>query len=139
MADRENPKFKVLIKPQFDKDHQAASLDIVLTIESPDLVEGSIIVSFPSVARAKISEDNIKFIDEKGELSTVYRILDSGAGPSWTAGRQTSGDMRLSYCALPSHDNPLKPQEQSLNLYFDHGGLLGSGLIFIPTPPTDKI
>jgi hypothetical protein len=102
---------------------------------SPGLTEGSTIVPFPSNVKPTISKDGIKFTEERGEIVTVYRALETGAGPSWTVGRQTSGDVKLVYCALPSADEGLKPQEQSLSLHYDNGGLLGSGLTFIPSLP----
>jgi hypothetical protein len=46
MSDQGKPKLKVFIKPQFDEAHEPVGLDVVLSIESPDLAEGSPIVSF---------------------------------------------------------------------------------------------
>jgi hypothetical protein len=76
MFDRKKPEFQVHIKPRFDEAQQAVRLDIVLTIESLDVVQGSTIVSFPSLIRPTIFENDIKFTDEKGELSTAYKALD---------------------------------------------------------------
>jgi hypothetical protein len=133
MSEQDRPKFKVLIKPQFDEAHQADGFYVVITIESQALVEGSIAVSFPSMVKPIVFKDGIKFLDENGELPTVYKAPDGGAGPTWAIGRQTFGCLQLEYNVLPSSDN------LSVGLYADHGGLLGSGLTFIPTPAVGKI
>ncbi|KAE9368515.1 hypothetical protein N431DRAFT_428298 [Stipitochalara longipes BDJ] len=131
MSDQEKPEFKVLIKPQFNEAHQAVGLGIVLFIESPELSQGSTIISFPSTIQPTISKHGIKFIDETGELPTICKPLDNGH--SWTAGRQTLGQLKLEYSVLPSSE------KTSLGLYRDRGGLLGSGLAIIATPPTGKV
>lgn len=104
-----------------------------MTIESLELPEGFTIVSFPSIIKTTIFKDSIKVSDEKGELPTAYTALDNDAGPSWVAGRQILGEVKLVYSVAPSSD------KTSLSLCCDHGGLLGSGLTFIPTPPHRKI
>jgi hypothetical protein len=131
MADQGEPKFKVLIKPQFDDAHQANGFHIVLTVESTELAEGSTAVSFPSIVKPMISKDGVKFMDEKGQLPTAYKTPTRGAGPSWTVGRQTFGALKLEYNVLPSSD-----KRSPVGLYADHEGLLGSGLAFLPTPLT---
>jgi hypothetical protein len=133
MSDQEKPKFQVHIKPQFDEAQQAVRLDIVLTIESLELDGGSTIVSFPSIIKPTISENGIKFTDEKGELSTVHKALDNNTSTSWVATRQTVGEVKLKYSVRPSSD------KTSLGLYRDYGGLLGSGLACIPTPAANTI
>lgn len=132
MSDEEAPKFKVLIKPRFDQAHQAIGLDVLLTIESPALEEGSTITSFPSLVKPTIYEDGIKFTDQGGELEVVGNKQSNGTGLSWTVGRQTLGEVKLEYSVLPSSD------KAPLGLHCDHGGLLGSGLTFIPQPPAGE-
>lgn len=132
MSDQESPKFTALIKPQFDEAHQAIGLDIILSIESLELADGSIVVSFLSIVKPTVSKDGLKFIDKKGELPTSCKALNNGTGLSWTVGRQTFGDVKLEYSILASSD------KTSLGLYSDQGGLLGSGLTFVPTPPAGK-
>lgn len=133
MSDQGKPKLKVFIKPQFDEAHEPVGLDVVLSIESPDLAEGSPIVSFLSIVKPAIKKDEVKCSDEEGELPTTYNVLDNGAGLSWTVGRQTCGEVKLEYNVLPSSGKTL------LGLCCDQEGLLGSGLAIIPTPPADKI
>lgn len=133
MSDQGKPKLKVFIKPQFDEAHEPVGLDVVLSIESPDLAEGSPIVSFLSIVKPAIKKDGVKCSDEEGELPTTYNALDNGAGLSWTVGRQTCGEVKLEYSVLPSSD------KTPLGLCCDQGGLLGSGSAIIPTPPADKI
>jgi hypothetical protein len=81
-----------------------------------------------------ISKDGVKFIDEKGQLPTAYKTPINGAGPCWTVGRQTFGALKLEYNVLPSSD-----KRSPVGLYADHGGLLGSGLAFLPIPPTGRV
>ena len=57
MSDQGKPKLKVFIKPQFDEAHEPVGLDVVLSIESPDLAEGSPIVSFLSIVKPAIKTD----------------------------------------------------------------------------------
>ena len=131
MSDQEKPKFKALIKPQFDAAHQVVGLNIVLSIEFPELSEGSPIVSFPSIVKPTVSEHSIKFIDGKGELPTICKPMDDSL--TWTLGRQTFGKVKLEYSVLPSSD------KTSLGLHRNQRGLLGCGLAFIPTPVTGKV
>jgi hypothetical protein len=107
MSDQGKPKLKVFIKPQFDEAHEPVGLDVVLSIESPDLAEGSPIVSFLSIVKPAIKKDGVKCSDEKGELPATYSSLDNGAGLSWTVGRQTCGEVKLEYSVLPSSDKTL--------------------------------
>jgi len=132
MSDPKNSKLHILIKPQFDGAHQATGLDIILTIESLELPEDFTVVSFPSIIKPTIFKDSFKVSDVKGELPTAYKALNNDAGPSWVAGRQILGQVKLEYSVAPSSD------KTSLSLFCDHGGLLGSGLTFIPTPSHSK-
>jgi hypothetical protein len=84
MSDHDNPMFKFLISPQFTGADEAVGIDVVLVIESPDIREDSIIVSFPSSVKPTISKAGFKFIDEKGEITSIYRAWGSGTGPGWT-------------------------------------------------------
>jgi hypothetical protein len=54
MSDQGKPKLKVLIKSQFDEAHEPVGLDVVLSIESPDLADGSPIASFLSIVKPAI-------------------------------------------------------------------------------------
>ncbi|KAN0093957.1 hypothetical protein V8E51_017141 [Hyaloscypha variabilis] len=132
MAGQDKPKFKALLKPQFDEADGAVGLNIVLSLESVELVEGSTIVSFPSIIKHTISEHGIRFIDGKGELPAICKALE-GTGLSWTVERQTFGEVKLEYSVLPSSD------KTPLGLNRDHGGLLGSGLTLIPIPLTGQL
>ena len=104
MSDPKNSKLHILIKPQFDGAHQATGLDIVLTIESLELPEDFTVVSFPSIIKPTIFKDSFKVSDVKGELPTAYTALDNDAGPSWVAGRQILGEVKLVYSVAPSSD-----------------------------------
>ncbi|PMD38154.1 hypothetical protein L207DRAFT_514073 [Hyaloscypha variabilis F] len=132
MAGQDKPKFKALLKPQFDEADGAVGLNIVLSLESVELLEGSTIVSFPSIIKHTISEHGIRFIDGKGELPTICKALE-GTCLSWTVERQTFGEVKLEYSVLPSSD------KTPLGLNRDHGGLLGSGLTLIPIPLTGQL
>ena len=104
MSDPKNSKLHILIKPQFDGAHQATGLDLVLTIESLELPEDFTVVSFPSIIKPTIFKDSFKVSDVKGELPTAYKALNNDAGPSWVAGRQILGEVKLVYSVAPSSD-----------------------------------
>jgi hypothetical protein len=95
MSGPKNPKLHILIKPQFDAAHKATGLDIVLTIESLELLEDFTIVSFPSIIKPTTFNDGMKVSDEKGELPTAYTDLGNDAGPSCVARRQILGEVKL--------------------------------------------
>jgi hypothetical protein len=116
MSEQDRPKLKVLIKPLFDEAHQADGLHVVLAIESPELAEGSTAILFPSMVRPIVLKNGIKFLDQNGELPTVYKAPDGGAGPTWAIGRQPLGYLQLEYNVLPSSD------KVSVGIYADHGG-----------------
>jgi hypothetical protein len=97
MSDQGKPKLKVFIKPQFDEAHEPVGLDVVLSIESPDLAEGSPIVPFLSIDKPAVIKDGVKCSDEEGELPTTHNALDNSAGLSWTVGRQTCGEVKFEY------------------------------------------
>jgi hypothetical protein len=74
MSDQEIPNLKLLIKPEFDGDHQAVGFHIVLDIESPSVEEGSTIVSFPSIVNPIISQDDMKFLTTGRSFQSFIRL-----------------------------------------------------------------
>ncbi len=81
MSDPKNPKFYILIKPQFDGAHQATGLDIVLTIESLELAGDFTIVSFPSSIKPTIFKESIKTVVRRESLLPLIRPLTMMLAP----------------------------------------------------------
>lgn len=134
MPDSDISPIKVLIKPQFDAAHHVASLSISLTIEEPKLEWNNVLVSFPGLVEplTRIDEVSIKALNGDGLLPLSL----GGNTVSWTVGRRTSNDVEISYEVSPLASNVAG---SPLDLQFDHGGVPGSGLSFIPVPRTDQI
>jgi hypothetical protein len=126
---------KVLIKPLFNPAHHVTSLSICLFIENPKVEASSALVSFPSILKRTLvrsEEGSVQAIDSAGPCPVVLEE----DGLQWIAGAATSGDLKLSYGVTPLTANAMG---SSLDLRCDHGGVLGSGLSFIPVPQTDQI
>ena len=129
------PAIKVLIKPLFDSAHHVASLSVLFTMKAPNVESGSALVSFPSLIKKTLvgrEQKSVKATDGHGLLPLV--LEDDGI--QWTVGRPSSGDVNLSYEVAPLGPNALG---SSLDLHCDQGGVLGSGLFFVPTPQSAQV
>jgi hypothetical protein len=130
------PVFKIFITPRLALRNIVESLDIVLTIESPPLEADSILVSFHPQSNQACIKDDVFVCDGQGEVPIVHQNKDKGLGFNIVVGRRTSGDIKLHYGAVPA-----KPrfQHPAFDLRSDQGGILGSGLSFLPAPSTGTV
>ncbi|KAF4626971.1 hypothetical protein G7Y89_g11181 [Cudoniella acicularis] len=135
MASSKEPKVHLKITPEFNSLSEVYRLSIVLAIESAPLEEGSTVVAFPHVVKETcIRESELLAFDDNGELPVVIKDSTKEAGLAWIAGRNTTGNINLQYFATPS-SAASAPGKPDLSLRCDQGGVLGSGLSFIPIPP----
>ena len=140
MANPVAPTIKVRITPKFKSTSEIECLGVTLTIESPNLRAGSAVVSFPSrlkkVTSIRHQDGMLQASDELGKLSTIYKGDSGIAAQRWEVERDTSGSIVIAYNKFPSvKDKSISGS--SIDLRYDHGGLLGPGLSFIPIPPRD--
>ncbi|KAL6825219.1 hypothetical protein V8C40DRAFT_275029 [Trichoderma camerunense] len=92
-----------------------------------------------SIDMGYVSDAGVLFSDAEGELQVTERIKRSGPVTArvWKTGRPTVGNVSVIYTALPrlvSRDTKNGP---ALDLRVDQGGLIGSGMAFLGTPPNE--
>ena len=69
--------------------------------------------------------------DDEGELA-LHQQIELDESVAWTVGRTISGKFVLGYVLKPSVDKRPSYGEPAIDLRCDQGGLLGSGLGFLP-------
>jgi hypothetical protein len=130
------PVFKVLITPRLTLRNIVKSLNIFLTIMSSPLEAGSILVSFHPQSRQACLENEVSVFDDQGGVPVVHQNIEKDLGFNLVVGRQTSGEITLHYSAFPAKPRSNHP---AFNLRSNQGGILGSGLSFIPAPSTGTV
>lgn len=136
MASNSDPTIKVHITPRMNVSNTIAGLKVILTIESPRVEEDSVLVTTCTTINQSFIPRQIEASDDAGPLRLETRISHSSV--SWLAGRKTSGDVKLMYRTVPVPDTRSKVVAKATSLYIDQGGLLSSGLSFLPTPPSNR-
>lgn len=130
---------RVLLTPRFNVSHAIAGLQVVLTIGSARASEGSVLVKSRTTVNQSFVPRQIEAFDEAGPLPLQSKISNQDSSISWFVERNTLGDVRLKYRTLPVSDTGSRTITKAISLYTDQGGLICSGLDFIPTPPGGKI
>jgi hypothetical protein len=138
MANNSGAAIKLLLTPRFDVSQAIVALRVILTIESAQVDEGSILVTSATTVNHSFIPRKIDASDEAGPLPLQTKISNQNSSISWLVGRQTSGNVILKYLTLPLPAEKPKSVSKVTGLYTDQGGLICSGLAFIPTPPGDK-
>ncbi|KAF8865277.1 hypothetical protein BDZ45DRAFT_441517 [Acephala macrosclerotiorum] len=136
MASDSYPTIRVLITPRLNVSNAIAGLRVVLTIEAPRVEEDFVLVTSGTTVNQSFIPRQIEASDDAGTLRLETRISHSSV--SWLVGRKTSGDVKLKYRTGPVPDTRPKVVSKATSLYIDQGGLISSGLSFLPTPPGDK-
>ena len=133
MADRADYRIDVTITPYFGGAADVQYLRVSLRIDSSRVHKGDLLFSLPSKpeCRTRITPaDNEQWegVDALGKLAVKFESVE-GTGKAWFAARDTSGPLLFNYHVIPSSSTLT-----AFDLQHDQGGVLGSGLSFIPTP-----
>jgi hypothetical protein len=139
MAESQEPILKLRITPEaaHPPGPYLRSLNIVLTIQSPQVSRGNAVVAgvLKSIA---LEAFEIQASDSNGFLPVALQSSSETAGSNWVADRDTSGDVKISYTVTPTLN--YKPGYEETSIYLDASGkgLLGSGLSFVHIPTATK-
>lgn len=139
MASNSDAFVKVLLVPRFGVSHAIAGLRIVLTIGSPRVDAGSVLITSGTTVNQIFIPRQIEASDEAGTLPMQTKISPQDSTISWLVGRSTTGDVTLKYRTSPVSDPGSKTITKAVALYADQEGLMCSGLAFLPIPPGDRI
>lgn len=92
-----------------------------------------------SIDMGYVSDAGVLFSDAEGELQVTERIKRSGLVTArvWKTGRPTVGNVSVFYTALPRRVSRDTKNGPALDLRVDQGGLIGSGMAFLGTPPKE--
>jgi len=134
------PSLDLLLKP-----HQAGGkvdyVDIVMTIAHPGVAAGQTLVHMPlvvaSIPTQRYDGDAIHAHDASGDLPLTLKEEPTTPFLSyrdWLAGRATSGDVTLTYRAVPRVVNEHTRNGPLFDLREEAGGLDGAGFTFVAPP-----
>lgn len=142
------PTIKVLITPEYDAAQSVADLLVDLTLPAHivrQLPEYSDLVSFTDSLDTTDEDDDddgvAQLFDMLGRLLVLAQSRCGNSNLEMVDARSTAGYMRLVYRAFPL--SPLTKREcdygaPAADLRLDQGGLLGSGIAFIPFSTNDE-
>ncbi|KAL5326945.1 hypothetical protein ACEPPN_004634 [Leptodophora sp. 'Broadleaf-Isolate-01'] len=132
------PFIHLTITPRYNPSHNVKSLHVTMHIGSLQFKAGDTILAFPSNVKSKTSTSlasNLSQpIDDVGVLPVRRQGEHSSANCEWIALRDTSGGVKISYEADVLVSETLFDGGPTIDLRSDQGGLIGSGLSFIPIP-----
>jgi hypothetical protein len=145
MSASDIPTIKVLITPEYDAAHRVEDLLIDLTLPAHQvhqLPEYSDLVSFTEsldTASDSADEDGVaQLFDMLGQLLILAQSRCGNSNLEMVEAKSTSEYMRLIYRAFPLTTRETDLGAPAADLRLDHGGLLGSGLAFIPFSTTSE-
>ena len=138
-SDIQLPTLKVLITPEYDAAQNVADLRIDLTLPAHivrQLPEYSDLVSFTNSLDTNSDEDDddgvAQLFDMLGRLLVLAQSRCGNSNLEMVDARSTAGYMRLVYRAFPLTERESDFGAPAADLRLDQGGLLGSGIAFIP-------
>lgn len=133
------PTIKVLITPEYDAAQRVADLLIDLTLPAQkvrQLPEYSDLVSFTDSLDTTSDEDDddgvAQLFDMLGKLLILAQSRCGNSNLELVEARSTAGYMRVAYRAFPLTTRDSDFGAPAADLRLDQGGLLGSGIAFIP-------
>lgn len=140
MARAEAPALDLLLKPHVTAG-KVDYVDISMTIAHPGVASGATLVHMPlvvaSIPTQRYDGDAIRARDANGDLALTTK--DEPPTPflsyrDWQVARATSGDVTLSYRAVPRIVNEHTRNGPLFDLREEAGGLDGAGFTFIAPP-----
>jgi hypothetical protein len=146
MPGSELPTIKVLITPEYSLAQHVTGLLVDLTVPSDQvrqLPEYSELLSFTNSFSASSDsdeeEDTGQAFDTLAQLLILAKSRFENSNIEWVEGRSTPEYMRLICRASPLELDQKGTRESAVDLRCDQGGLLGSGIAFIPLPASEEI
>jgi hypothetical protein len=134
------PKFDLTLKPHTTNgavDH----VDVTMLIEHPNIRAGETFVRMPlvvaSIPTTRYDGDAVHARDAEGDLPLTQKDLPPSSFLSnrdWLPTRATSGDVTLTYRALPRAVTPATRIGPLFDLREENGGLHGAGWAFLVLP-----
>jgi hypothetical protein len=138
-SDTQLPTIKVLITPEYDAAQNVADLLVDLTLPAHivhQLPEYSDLVSFTDSLDTDDGDDDddgvAQLFDMLGKLLVLAQSRCGNSNLEMVDARSTAGYMRLVYRAFPLTARESEYGAPAADLRLDQGGLLGSGIAFIP-------
>ncbi|KAK6390934.1 hypothetical protein LTR65_005244 [Meristemomyces frigidus] len=129
------------LTPVFDStSHEAEALNIRLSLEAPCISANSTLVelqlSYGNVPSQRYDGESLEALDDNGRLDLTIWDDERQSIRRWLPQRETEGDVVLAMRALPRHVDINTPIGPRSDLRKQHGGLLGAGMLMLPSPPT---
>jgi hypothetical protein len=145
MSGTDIPTIKVLITPEYDAVQHVANLLLDLTLPARQvhqLPEYSDLVSFTDsldTTSDSGDEDGVpQLFDMLGKLLILAQSRCGNSNLEMVEARSTAEYMRLVYRAFPLITRETEFGAPAADLRLDQGGLLGSGIAFIPFTTNDE-
>ena len=135
------PSILLDITPIFNESHHATSLVSSLVLKYvPDIETGNVLLEMTTLQDNAPSNDysgehSLHASDENGVLPTYFEDDTKSNMRYWYSNRTTKGSITVMFEAFPTILDKHTPVGARVDLRADQGGLLGTGLSFIPVPP----
>jgi hypothetical protein len=134
------PAIDLVLKPH-QADGKVDYVDVTMTVAAPNLAAGATFVHMPlvvaSIPTQRYDGDAIQARDATGALPLT--IKDEPATPflsyrDWAVGRATSGDVTLTYRAIPRKVDASTRNGPLFDVREEAGGVYGAGFTFLAPP-----
>lgn len=117
--------------------HGKSSVQVHAFVKIPDLAKDALFLSMPLVIGNVPTnnynlENPISAVDLVGALNLTYVDSPDGLRRDWYLSRATGGSVNLTFVAYPREILPSTRPGPRSDLREDQGGLIGSGVSFIP-------
>jgi len=133
------PTVNLTLTPIFNASQHATALAVSLSVDALDIPSGGVLFALSSlVGNVPIFDGKgLRARDTSGSLELAVSVDPASGLREWHTQRDTVGIVSWEFVAPPRTITSLTRPGPRVDLRTDQGGLVGSGVYFLPLPPID--